>query len=39
MVDKTVEESIETTIEMRVMTEAGTCLEKGHFPEIMAIIN
>ena len=35
MADKTVEESIETAIEM---TEAGTCLEKGHFPEIMAII-
>ena len=38
MVDKTVEESIETIIEMTVMTEAGTGLEKGHFPEIMAII-
>ena len=32
-----VEENIETAIEMTVMTEAGTGLEKGHFPEIMAI--
>ena len=38
MVDKTVEESTEIAIEMTVMTEAGTGLEKGHFPEIMAII-
>ena len=38
MVDKTVEENIEADIEMTVMTEAGTGLEKGHFPEIMAII-
>ena len=38
MVDKTVEESIETAIEMTVMTEAGTGLERGHFPEIMASI-
>ena len=37
MVDKTVEENIDTAIEMTVMTEAGTGLEKGHFPEIMAI--
>ena len=37
MVDKTVEESIETAIEMTVMTEAGTGLEKGHFPEIMTV--
>ena len=37
MVDKTVEENIETAIEMTVMTEAGTHLEKGCFPEIMAI--
>ena len=35
MTDKTVEESIETAMEM---TEARTDLEKGHFPEIMAII-
>ena len=31
-------ESIEISIEMTVMTEAGTDLEKGHFPEIMATI-
>ena len=37
MVDKTVEESTEIAIEMTVMTEVGTGLEKGHFPEIMAI--
>ena len=36
MVDKIVEESIETAIGMTVMTEAGTGLERGHFPEIMA---
>ena len=35
MVDKTVEEITEIAIEM---TEAGTGLEKGHFPAIMAII-
>ena len=38
MVDKIVEESIETAIEMTVMIEAGTGLEKGHFPEIMTPI-
>ena len=38
MVDKIVEESIETATEMTVMTEAGTGLEKGNFPEIMATI-
>ena len=38
MVDKTVEENSETAIEMTVMTEVGTGLEKGHFPEIMTII-
>ena len=38
MVDKTVEENTEIAIEMTVMTEVGTGLEKGHFPEIMAII-
>ena len=37
MVEKTVEENTETAIEMTVMTEAGTGLEKGHFPGIMAI--
>ena len=36
MADRIVEESIETIIEMTVMTEAGTGSEKGHFPEIMA---
>ena len=35
MVDKTVEENIEAAIEM---TEVGTGLERGHLPEIMAII-
>ena len=35
---KTVEENTETAIEMTVMTEAGTGLERGCFPEIMAII-
>ena len=38
MVDKTVEESIEKAIEIIVITEAETDLEKGHFPEIIAII-
>ena len=38
MVDKTVEDNIEAAIEMTVMTEAATGLEKGHFPEIMSII-
>ena len=38
MVDKIVEESIDTAIEMTVMTETGTGLEKGHFPEIMGTI-
>ena len=36
MVDKIVEKSIETAIRKTVMTEAGTGLERGHFPEIMA---
>ena len=38
MVDKTVGESIEKAIEITVMIEAEAGLEKGHFPEIMAII-
>ena len=38
MVDKIVEESVEIAIEIMVMIEAGTGLEKDHFPEIMAII-
>ena len=33
LVDKIAEEGTETIIEMTVMTEAGTGLEKGHFPE------
>ena len=33
MEDKIVEESIETGIEMTIMTEAGTGLEIGPFPE------
>ena len=37
MVDKIVEENIEIVIEMTVMIEAGIGLEKGLFPEIMAI--
>ena len=36
MADRIVEENIETAIEMTVMTETGTGLERGHFPEIMA---
>ena len=36
MVDRIVEES--TEIEMTVMTKAGTGLERGCFPEIMATI-
>ena len=36
MADRIVEENIETAIEMTVMTEARTGLERGHFPEIMA---
>ena len=38
MADKTVEENIEIAIEMTVMIEAGTGLERGLFLEIMAII-
>ena len=38
MVDKIVEGSTETTTEMTVKVEVGTGLEKGGFPEIMAII-
>ena len=37
MIDKIVEESIETTTEMRVIVEVGTGPEKGHFSDIMAI--
>ena len=38
MTDKITEESIEIITEMKVMTEAGACLEKGHFPETIAAI-
>ena len=39
MADKTAEENIEiTVIGMIVMTEVGIGLEKGWFPEIMAVI-
>ena len=37
MVDKTVENT-QIAIEITVITEVGTGLEKGHFPETMAII-
>ena len=37
-VDKIVEESIGTSMEMIVMTETGTGPERGHFPETMATI-
>ena len=38
MVDKIVEESTETTTEMTIMVEVGTSPQRGHFPEIMAIM-
>ena len=38
MVDKIAEDSIEAIIEMTVMTEAGSGLEIGHFPETIATI-
>ena len=38
MVDRIVEESIETIIEMTAMTEAGPGLEKDHFPEVITTI-
>ena len=38
MTGRTVEESIEVIIGTKVMTEAGTGLEKGHFPETLAAI-
>ena len=38
MIDRIAEDSIETIIEMRVMIEAGTGQEKGHFPEAMTAI-
>ena len=38
LTDKTAEESIEIITEMKVMTEAETGLEKGHFPEMLVVI-
>ena len=38
MADRIVEENIEIAIEMTVLIEVGTGLERGCFPEIMAII-
>ena len=38
MTDRIVEGNIETITEMTVMKEAGTGLEKGHFPEAIATI-
>ena len=38
MTGRVAEESTEIITEMKVMTEAGTGLEKGHFPEAMAAI-
>ena len=38
MVDRIVEESIETIIEMTVMIEVGTALEKGQFLEAIITI-
>ena len=38
MTDKIAEESIEIITEMKVMTEAGTGLEKGHFLGAIAAI-
>ena len=38
MTDKIADESIEIITGMKVMTEAGMGLEKGHFPEATAAI-
>ena len=38
MTDRMVEESKETIIEMIVMIESGTGLEKGHFPDAIITI-
>ena len=38
MTDRIVEKSIEIITGMKVMTEAGTDLEKGHFPQTLATI-
>ena len=38
MTDRIAEESIEIVTEMKVMTEAGTGLEEGHFPEVIVAL-
>ena len=38
LTDRIVEESIETITEMTGMVEAGTGLEKDHFPETISTI-
>ena len=38
MVDRIVQDNIETIIEMIIMIEVGTGLEKGHFPEVIITI-
>ena len=38
MTDKIAEESIEIITGIKVMTETGTGLEKGHFPEAITTI-
>ena len=38
LTDKIAEESIEIITEMKVLTEAGTSLEKGHFSETLVAI-
>ena len=38
IVDKTIEENKEVAIEIAIMIEAGTGLETGHIPKIIAII-
>ena len=36
MTDKIVEENIKIITGMKIMTEVGTGVEKGHFPETLA---
>ena len=38
LMDRVIEESIEIITEMKVMIEAGTGLEKGHFPEAITTV-
>ena len=38
MTDRISEDSTEIIREMKVMKEEGTGLEKGHFPEAIAVI-